>query len=312
MPVRPPVRKINRRSRKVTSRDHRLDVCIRTSTERRRRQEKIGRWIWNILLVIVLGTGSFFGIRAALDKFFFQNADYTLRRITLNLDDVLTREEALEQTGLHEGANIFSLDLVKVEAALKAVPQIQSVNIERELPDHLSVSVTAREPVAWVAAEGETDDPSASANSLLVDASGFLMHPRHVLPGYFHLPAIYGVKSDNVRAGEPLQSEDLRLALELIETVSRHPECLLRIRTMNISRGYCLEIVSDRNAHIVFGASGFDGQLDRLQQLLAHCDESGRSLETVNLMVKRNTPVTFLAAASAESLVKPTPQTRRN
>jgi hypothetical protein len=85
MPVRPPVRKINRRSRKVTSRDHRLDVCIRTSTERRRRQEKIGRWIWNILLVIVLGTGSFFGIRAALDKFFFQNADYTLRRITLPL-----------------------------------------------------------------------------------------------------------------------------------------------------------------------------------------------------------------------------------
>jgi len=315
MPTRPPARKINRRSRHVTSRDHLLDVRIRTSTARRRRQDKIGRWIWNILLVSVLGTGSFLGIRAALDKFFFQNPDYTLRRITFNLDDVLTREEALEQTGLHEGVNIFSLDLAKVEAALKSVPQVQSVTIERELPDHLSVSITAREPVAWVAAEGENNDPSTSGNSLLVDASGFLMYPRHVLPAYYHLPAIYGVKSDNVRAGEPLQSEDLRLALELIETVARHPECLLRIRTLNIARGYCIEVVSDRNALIVFGASEFDKQLVRLQKLLAHCDESGRSLETVNLMVKRNTPVTFLAAAAPlESAVKPgpTPKTRRN
>ena len=316
MPSRPPARKVNRRSNNVSSRDHLLDVRIRTSTARRRRQEKIGRWVWNILLVSLIGTGAFFGIRAALDRFFFQNADYTLRRITFNLDEVLTREEALAQTGLREGVNIFSVDLNKVEAALEAIPQIQSVRIERELPDHLTVSVTSREPVAWVAAEGENDDPSASEKSLLVDANGFLMHPRRVLPEYFHLPAIYGVKSDNIRAGEPLQSEDLRLALSLIDTVARHPESLLRIRTLDISRGYCIEVVSDRNSRIRFGTTDFEEQLARLQQLLAHCDESGRSLETVNLMVKRNTPVTFLVAAAppVEAAVKPepTPKTRRN
>ncbi len=316
MPSRPPARKLNRRSNHASSRDHLLDVRIRTSTARRRRQEKIGRWVWNILLISLIGTGAVFGIRAALDRFFFQNADYTLRRITFNLDDILTREEALAQTGLREGVNIFSVDLTKVEAALKALPQIQNVRIERELPDHLTVSVTSREPVAWVAAEGETADPSASEKSLLVDPGGFLMQPRRVLPEYFHLPAIYGVKSDNVRAGEPLQSDDLRLALELIDTVARHPESLLRIRTIDISRGYCIEVVSDRNSRIRFGTSDFQEQLARLQQLLAHCDESGRSLETVNLMVKRNTPVTFLVAAAApvEATVKPgpTPKTRRN
>ena len=45
----------------------------------------------------------FSGFRAALDRFFFKNAEYTLRRISFNLDGILTREEALAATGLREG-----------------------------------------------------------------------------------------------------------------------------------------------------------------------------------------------------------------
>jgi len=155
-----------------------------------------------------------------------------------------------------------------------------------------------------------------------VDASGFLLRPRRIMPEYFHLPAIYGAKSDNVRNGEALPGEDLRLAVRLIETVSRHPQSLLHIRTIDISRGYCIEVVSDGNAHILFATSDFEEQLARLQQLLAHCNESGRSLERVNLMVRRNTPVTFVAsatpppedpaAAAAAVPQQPAPKTRRN
>ena len=126
----------------------------------------------------------------------------------------------------------------------------------------------------------------------------FLLRPHRIVPEYYHLPVIYGVKGDNVRNGEPTPTEDLRLALQLLETLSRHPESLLHIRTIDVSRGYRLEVVNDTNARIIFGTSDFEEQLARLQQLLAHCDESGRALETVNLMVKRNTPVTFVASAT--------------
>jgi hypothetical protein len=97
---------------------------------------------------------------------------------------------------------------------------------------------------------------------------------------------------------------------------------MLHIRTIDISRGYCIEVVNDGNARILFATSDFEEQLARLQQLLAHCDESGRALESVNLMVKRNTPVTFVAsatpppedpAASAAAVPQqPAPKTRRN
>ncbi len=290
-------------------------------TARRRRRATIFRWLTNVFLVVAVGVGAFFGLQAALDKFFFKNAEYTLRRISFELDEILTRDEALAVTGLREGVNIFSVDFARVEAALREIPQVQDVRLTRKLPDQIDVSITARRPLAWVAAPGETGDPSASEKSLLVDAGGFLMRPRHIMPEYFHLPAIYGAKSDNVRDGEPLPGEDLRLAVRLIETVARHPNSLLHIRAIDVSRGYCLEVINDANARILFGIADFEEQLARLQQLLAHCNETGRSLERVNLMVKRNTPVTFDVVANplpADPVAvptpseQPTPKTRRN
>lgn len=317
-----PPRKVNRRLRKTLTRAHLLDVRMRTATSRRRRRETIVSWVSTVLLVAVVGTAAFFGLRAALDRFFFKNTEYTLRRISFDLDEILTREEALAATGLREGVNIFTVDLAKVDAALRAIPQVQDVRIDRKLPDQIDVSITARRPVAWVAAAGEKGDPSASEKSLLADAKGFLLRPRRILPEYFHLPAIYGVKSDNVRNGETLPGEDLRLALQLIETISRHPESMLHIRTIDISRGYCIEVINDGNARILFATSDFEEQLARLQQLLTHCNESGRALESVNLMVKRNTPVTFVASATppqgdpsasgAAVPQQPAPKTRRN
>ena len=314
-------RRVNRRLRSNLTRANLLDVRMRTVTARRRRRAIIFRWLSNVFLVVVVGVGAFFGLQAALDKFFFKNPEYTLRRISFELDEILTRDEALAVTGLREGVNIFSVDFAKVEAALREIPQVQDVRLARKLPDQIDVSITARRPIAWVAAPGETGDPSASEKSLLVDAGGFLMRPRHIMPEYFHLPAIYGAKSDNVRDGEPLPGEDLRLAVRLIETVASHPNSLLHIRAIDVSRGYCLEVVNDANARILFGIADFEEQLARLQQLLAHCNETGRSLERVNLMVKRNTPVNFVPVANPlpENPVaipapapQPTPKTRRN
>ena len=89
-----------------------MSACAR-STARRRRRAIIFRWVSNVLLVGAVGAGSFFGLQAALDKFFFKNPEYTLRRISFELDEILTRDEALAVTGLREGVNIFSVDFAK-------------------------------------------------------------------------------------------------------------------------------------------------------------------------------------------------------
>ncbi len=66
-----------------------------------------------------------------------------------------------------------------------------------------------------------------------------------------------------------------------------------QIREIDVSKGYCL-LVSDKNhTRVTFGFDNLDTQLQRLEQFLVYSDDSKRELETVNLLVQRNIPVTF-------------------
>ena len=254
-------------------------------------------WVFRLMFLFVLAGGAYYGAREAFDRFFYSNPDYTLKKIDMELDQVLTREELLAETGLTEGINIFSIDLAAIEKTLREVPMAEEVRIERILPDRLVIKVTSRTPVAWIASGKEVADPSTSPDSLLVDSGGLLMRPRRIQPEHLHLPVIYGVQSDNIHQGEPLHSEDLRMGLLLLAEVAARPDCLLRIRSMDISRGYRIEVINDQNARVQFATGDFNEQLDRLQKLLLHCAETGRILDSVNLMVRRNTPVTFVMAS---------------
>lgn len=292
-------------------RKHLLDVKVRAVTARRQRRQLLGGIFWKVTLVVVLCAVGWLGIGTALDKFFFANPEYTLRRVTTELDGVMTREDALREAGIREGDNIFRIDLAAASRALRAVPQVENVVIERHLPDTLALTLTARRPVAWVAPPDKDADPFDPERGMLVDATGFLMRPRLIQSEYFHLPVIYGVQSDNIQDGEPLHNEDLRRALLLIDQVARTPGTPWRIRSMDIAKGYCFEVVSDRNARITFAPEDFESQLARLARLLEYCANTGRELDTVNLMVRRNTPVTFVMAEAPTS-PSSTPKPKRN
>lgn len=301
----------NRRLGRATSADYVLEVTTRSSSAKRRRRLRILSWCVKLVLLAAAGTGAYYGVQAGLNRFFFTNPDYTLRTLTFDLDGIMTREEAVETTGLQEGSNIFAVDLSAVEASLRRISMVRQVTIERILPDTISLRLEAREPIAWVAAPGETGDPSSSPDSLLVDASGTLIKPRQIHPEYLHLPVIYGVAGDGISEGNIPEHEGLHEALALIETVAAAPDLLLHIRSIDASKGYRLDVVNDENAHIVFSSSNYPDQLARLQKLLVHCTESGRQLETVNLMVRRNTPVTFVMAAAATPPPVSAPKTGR-
>lgn len=291
---------------------HLLDVKVRAATAKRQRRQFINGVVWKILLVAVLCVTGWLGATTALEKFFYQNPEYTLRRVTLETDGILSREDALRETGLREGENIFRVNLSAVDRALRAIPQVAEVVIERRLPDTIAITLRSRRAVAWVAPAARDADPFDPENALLVDETGFLMKPRQVRPEFYSLPVIYGVQSENIRDGEPLHNEDLRRALALLDEVVRNPSTLLIVRSLDISKGYCIEVVSDRNARITFAPDDFQGQLARLSQLLEYCRENGRELNTVNLMVRRNTPVTFVMAAAAPQTKASPAKQRKN
>ncbi len=64
-----------------------------------------------------------------------------------------TVEELLEVGGLEIGQNLFRLDKFEVIDQMESLPYVKTVNINRKLPNTLSVKVVENQPVVWVATD---------------------------------------------------------------------------------------------------------------------------------------------------------------
>ncbi len=282
----------------VVRRSHRgrqlLNVRMRATTARRKRQEIAAKLSVIVLIVALVCGFTWFGANKALDKFFYCNPAYNLRELNLELDDVITGEDLIARTGIEVGENIFSIDLSATEKSLRAIPMVSDVCIERILPSTVKITLTSRVPVAWVSSSSDPSTPYDPTNMELVDANGLLMKPLLITSAYHQLPVIYGVHSSEIGDRESLHNDDLKKALTLLSIARTSVDSLLVIRSLNITKGYCIDAITDQNAHIKFASDDFTTQLEKLRRLLEHCRETGRELESVNLMAKKNTPVKFV------------------
>lgn len=271
-----------------------LNVRIRSTTARRKRQE-IAAKLSVIALVVALVCGfTWFGANKALDKFFYCNPAYNLRELNLELDDVITGEDLVARTGIEIGENIFGIDLSATEKSLRSIPMVADVCIERILPSTVKITLTSRTPVAWVSPATDPLTPYDPTNMDLVDTNGLLMKPLLITSSYHQLPVIYGVNPKEIGDPESLHNDDLKKALTLLSIARNSVDSLLVIRSLNITKGYCIDAITDQNAHIKFASDDFATQLEKLRRLLEHCRETGRELESVNLMARKNTPVKFV------------------
>lgn len=260
---------------------------------RKTRRKKAIKWV--VLLLFVLGScvGTAYFYQELMERFFYNNTDYNLARIEIEGEAVLTEEEILAVTGLKMGVNLFCVDLGEVEKEIRKVPELMRVCVTRELPETIRVEMEAREPVAWVKGEGK----DGGEQELLVDDEVVMYKPHRVKAENYGLPVISGVRVGEIEKGDVLLREDLREALSLMQTLRYSPKSSLSVRGVDVSKGYCMEVVDAKGMKVLFDIGDYAGQLERLQKLLDYSAESGRVLESVNLIPKRNTPVRFVMTA---------------
>src|SRR4029079_14490710 len=92
---------------------------------------------------------------------------------------------------------------------------------------------------------------------------------------------------------------EAKAALELLRlTTTSFMQTRFQIREVDVSKGYCLLVTDKNHIQVVFGFDHLDTQMQRLEQFLVYSDDSHRELETVNLLVARNIPVTFARPVS--------------
>jgi cell division septal protein FtsQ len=290
-----------RKSGRMASRQHLLELNVRTASVKRQRRSKLGGLLWKVSTVVIVAAVGALAIRLACRKFFFNNSEYSLRHLETNLHDVMTEQELVALTGFTPGSNLFLLDLEQANRKLAALPEVRSVSIERRLPDTLEVGIQRRIPLFMLASSGEGEAAGAASaeafvpgKSLLCDRDGMLIQPSRLSDEFLHLPVLTGIDLSQAAPGKKLESDRFEQAVMLVEALSEIPEEGIQIRSVDVSKPYAVIVTDTSNARFTFGTKDLPGQLERLRKLLAHCHESGRKIETVNLMIQRNTPVTFV------------------
>jgi cell division septal protein FtsQ len=306
-----PARNQRNSSRKQRKQQHLLDVKVRSRAATRQRNRRALVWLSTVFLFCGAIGGIVYGSREALRRFFWQNPDYNLAEVAIHSDGPLTREQIIEATDIHEGRNIFTINLSAARKGLMALPQVDRAEIERILPNKITIDVTERKPVAWVAAKDD-GDPSSDPGAFLIDHSGILLRLRGQVAEYYHLPVITGLAVDNYEAGETVDLPEVAAALQLIKLTGENPS-RYQVRSIDVSKGYCMIVTDERHAKITFPLDDIEAQLDRLARLFANVDASKQEIQTVNLMVQRNVPVTFVpppepdAITDAEAIAAPSP-----
>jgi hypothetical protein len=164
----------------------------------------------------------------------------------------------------------------------------------RKLPGEIDIRMVERKPVAWITGEKQISDPFVSEAAFLVDARGVLMKEKKLLPEYLGLPLILGCSSESLEEGKVVESSEAKTALDLLRLSTRSfMQMRFQIREIDVSKSYCLLVTDKNHTHVMFALDNLEAQLQRLEQFLVYSDDSKQELETVNLLVQRNIPVTF-------------------
>ena len=296
MIVQKKLRKLNKRAStiKQRKRQHLLDVKVRAKNVAARRTQSALLTVCGFILIASVLGGIAFGAKRILNALFFGNSDYALEAIEVKSDGNLTREAILRAADVAEGKNIFAINLPKVREQLSALPQVEESRVQRILPNKLVISVQERRPVAWVVPPETNVGSFSFENAYLVDRRGILLKTKSLATEYLGLPLIIGVDTSNCQAGQPLEQDDVKAALDLIRASAEILQGRFQIQSIDVSKGYCLTVTDKQHASVTFGTDEIEPQLHRLGTVLSYCDKNSRELQTVNLMAQRNVPVTFV------------------
>jgi cell division septal protein FtsQ len=273
---------------------HLLDVKVRARKATQHRNRRVVVVLSKFVLTVAICAGIYFGARLGMRRFFFENPDYRLATIDVQTDGTLQRDQVLKIADLREGENIFQVNLAQVHQVLQQLPQVDEVQVLRKLPGEIDIRLVERRPIAWITSEKQISDPFQSDVAFLIDARGVLMKEKQLLPEYLGLPLITGCTSESLEPGKIVQSVEAKAALELLRlSAGSFMQTRFQIREIDTSKGYCLTVTDKNHTRVTVGFDHLEKEIQRLEQFLVFADDSRRDIETVNLLVQRNVPVTF-------------------
>lgn len=236
-------------------------------------------------LIAVIGALVVVGARWFARETFSENPRFSIRHFEISSDGALPSELILQYSRVREGDNLYAIDLRKVRDEILGLPIVDSVLIQRKLPDTLRIRVTERVPLARIAIEGMPE--------MGLDLSGMVLGPAYASPT---LPLIEDAETTLLRPGSRLQRPPVQDALALLDTCGKtrlgQVVRIARIR-FDDQGGMILEL--EAGDRVFFPRTGMDIKLRRLVSILKAIQDRGMrkpgQILEIDMTTESNWPV---------------------
>ena len=290
----------NRARNRRVSRDVVLNVKLSNDQVRSRRMNIAARVLMVLFCVAFAGFVFFRGGQWLTNRLMYENAAFTVRKVDVTTDGVMTHAEIRRFVILRPNQNLYALDLAAVKRDLEMLPWIRHAFVERVLPETLRIQVEEREPVAEIRRPVTTPRGELVTQRLLVDDSGFVMPAldgwiKHVNTSgnvdQVAFPQMMMNLTDVVE-GRRLEVVGVTSAIELLKRFELSSMAgVVDILSIDITQPDELMVTTVQGTKVTFAIQGIDRQLLRWREIHDRLAASRVTAASINLTVANHIPV---------------------
>jgi cell division septal protein FtsQ len=236
-------------------------------------------------------------VAAAWRETLYRNPRFGLKEVTVFTEGALKPEKLVREMGLVEGMDTLWLNLRSVSERAERLPQVKSATASRDYQGRMKVTVVQRTPVAWLECQRLGLYSMKSGFGCLLDEEGVAMPCDVILKEYTRLPTIRFEELSQVQQGVPVMDLQVKAALRLhLEMEKRLESGMGELVRIEVPVPYALVAHFDDEMEITFSPDSLDEQLERFDRLMIEAHQKGWKIATLNLIPRRNTPITFREA----------------
>lgn len=245
----------------------------RKERQRKARKRRLVGWFIFIMILLLL-----VGVILSLTVFF------PINKLTFTGSKVYSPSQIADASGIDMGDNLFAISKEKTLIKLKEkLPFIETVKLERAMPDTLKVTVTDAKKYACYEVDGKY---------YTVSQSGWVLEKTSEPSENIFLVKAKGVKC---KVGKALEFES-ELTAEKINVISKYlTNENINIDYINVTNDVNLIVSVENRFEVEFGTDNFlEAKVKHLKTMINTMDESKSGKINLSMWNNQNRQATFV------------------
>lgn len=274
---------------------HASDLPVESPKIREMARETAARngYKWALRLITLICLGGL--LKVTVQEAIVKNPQFALLQVRVETRGPISHDKLARSTLLTHGENLLFINMHEVRARLRQIPAVKEVALERDFDAGvLTLRVKQRQPVAWLECPRLGMAASDSGLGWLVDAEGVPFPCDQNAETYGALPVIHHENLAQNTPGVALRDHPLSAALTLVaELDRRHEDGQPQVRTLHLRTPWSVHTLFSDKTQVVFGVDDLEQQLTRLDRVRHEARQRSWQVDTLNLAVLENVPITF-------------------